>query len=91
MQLKADKEENLLKYNWHRRDFALQNQCKTVLTESGFTTGTHNDPGEDSADVPVMSVQPLPSILVLKRDTTGFETRLLRRGWRQRRELIWQV
>lgn len=53
--------------------------------------GTYNDPRENSTDVSVMSVQPLPSILVLEGDTGGFKTRLLWRGRCQRWELVWKI
>lgn len=39
----------------------------------------------------VVLVQPLPSILILESNMTGFESRLLRRGWRQRRELVRKI
>lgn len=50
-----------------------------------FIAGTHNNPRENSADVCVMPVQPLLSIVLFKSDTGGFETRLFRRSWCQRR------
>lgn len=52
---------------------------------------THNDPRENSADVSVMSVQSLPSILILKADTLSLEARLLGWGWRQSWELIREI
>lgn len=59
--------------------------------ELSFTTSTYDDPGENSTNVSVVSVQPLSSILILESDTTSFKARLLWGGWRQRRELVWKI
>lgn len=64
---------------------------KTSLTENRQEASTYNNSGENSTDVSVVSVQPFPGILILKGDTTRFKARLLRRGWGQRRELIWKI
>lgn len=62
-----------------------------LLLKVHFTAGTYNNPRENSADVCVMPVQPLLSILLFKSDTGGFKTRLFRRSWCQRRELVWKI
>ena len=54
-------------------------------------SSTYNNPGENSADVAVLSVQPLLRIFIFKGDTTGFKTRLLWRSWCQRGKVVWKI
>lgn len=65
--------------------------CSSAEQEIDGESITHNDLGENSTDVRVMSVQPLLWVLILEANTLDFEARLFGRCRSQSGELIRKI